>query len=381
MAADPGSDNLHAPIIAPLHVLHVVDRGVFARFGRMFRQLGLALEDEGVRVSLLTDDRGAAADLESTPVDCHWLPQLSGWRAWRLKGRLFLRYDPLPTLVHLWGASCLDSVGAWAREAELPHLVHVLSAEDLQLLLQRPLSTGVHLAAACTRFHAALRQRWPQRTAACPVLRPALIAPDTFGPPGSSGQTLGVLWCGRLTEGCGAHLLVEAIALLRDRGRDIQAILVGVGPAEGAVWRDIRARKVHDCVSLIDAPGLWDRALIGTDIQVVSAAQHQLSLAPLLAMAYGKLVLTSRDQLAEWFIEDRTTWQFTPGSAVELAYQITRVLDGDPAARRLAESASVYARRHHCMSGLAAQVLAGYRNILSAEQPPLTAPVQRSVLI
>jgi hypothetical protein len=43
------------------HVLHVADADFFIRFGQMFRHVALALNADGLRVSLLTDDPIAAA--------------------------------------------------------------------------------------------------------------------------------------------------------------------------------------------------------------------------------------------------------------------------------------------------------------------------------
>jgi hypothetical protein len=79
-----------------------------------------------------------------------------------------------------------------------------------------------------------------------------------------------------------------------------------------------------------------------------------------MAMGLGKVVIASRDQLAEWFIEDRTTWQFTPGSAVELAYLLTRAIEQPRAAQELTASASEYVRVHHAVPGMVEALIALY---------------------
>ena len=142
--------------------------------------------------------------------------------------------------------------------------------------------------------------------------------------------------------------------------------MIGTGSAERAVWQAIQQRGVADCVSLIDDPEIWESALGGVDVCVVPARQEELSLVSLAAMALGKIVITSRDQMAEWFVEDRTAWQFTPGSAVELAYHLGRAAAGHPDAQALSRSASAYVREHHSITGLIEQLTTVYDRIAPA---------------
>ena len=200
------------------------------------------------------------------------------------------------------------------------------------------------------------------------VCPPALLTPETRADESRADDlTLGVIWAGRFTDDAGLEPLIGAIARLRAKNYDLQVALVGAGPAARATQAQIRAAGVQDCISLIDEPDLWEKALAGADVCVVPARQADLSLAPLLAMAMGKVVIASRDQIAEWFIEDQTAWQFTPGSAVELAYHLTRVADGDRHAVELRQSAAAYVRQHHAISRLAADLLAIYRRAAQAE--------------
>ena len=101
------------------------------------------------------------------------------------------------------------------------------------------------------------------------------------------------------------------------------------------------------------------------DALVVPAGQRELSVAPLLAMALHKVVLSSRDQPAEWFSEDRTTWQFTPGSAVELAYLLSRAMEQPQQARVLTTSAAEYVQEHHAMRTLVEDLTSCYAHALA----------------
>lgn len=77
-------------------------------------------------------------------------------------------------------------------------------------------------------------------------------------------------------------------------------------------------------------------------------------------MASGKIVIAARDQLGDWFVENRTCWQFTPGSAVELAYHLERLASPSRHAAELRKSALAYVRQHHAIGGLVRCLLAAY---------------------
>jgi glycosyltransferase involved in cell wall biosynthesis len=360
------------------HVLHVADCDVLVRFGRMFRQVALALDAEGVHVSLVTDDLPAVADLEGTPAECHWFHRLSGWLAWRLAHDLARDFETLPDVVHLWGTAGLASVGSWALQSGIPVLVHALSERDASRLLERGARANLRCVAAC----AGLLRSGPEHLATgvdrFRVVPPALLMPDVpdEDPLPPHGHTLGVLWAGRFDQGSGLATLIDALAQLRRRNCDLQAVLVGTGPAVRAVRGHIQRAGVQSCISLIDEPRLWDRVMHGADVYVVPARQAELSLAPLLAMALGKVVVASRDQVADWFIEDQTTWQFTPGSAVELAYHLARVADGERVARELGRSAMKYVAEHHNISRVVTSLVAEYRMAADAGAPGRPGPVK-----
>lgn len=365
----PGANRESSPPI--LHVLHVAGAEVVARFGRMFRQLGLALSDEGVRVSLLTDDSQAAGELDGTLVADHLFRPLGGWGLWRLHGFLRRRFDPPPDVVHLWGTTGLGCLSDWTRGSDNVLLIHVTSSHDLDRLRRRGVRSHECVVAACEQHGEMLRDRWPTRADSFRVLKPALLLPEKVPSLSVRGKTLGLLWTGPIEKSCGLEVLIEAVARLRAQDCDLQVALLGRGRVTRQVWQEIRRQRVQDCFSLIAEPNLWDQAMAGADICVVPTCQHELALAPLLAMALGKVVIASRDQVAEWFIEDQTTLQFAPGSAVELAYHVTRTAVGHPNVLAVARAAAEYVHRNHAVTQLAAD-LAGFYHALRRERADAT---------
>ncbi len=350
----PGAGKESPPPIP--NVLHVAGADAFARFGRMFRQLGLALSDEGVRISLLTDDAEAAAALDGTPVeDCLFQP-LSAWGAWRLHGFLRRQFDPPPDVVHLWGMTCLGTLSNWTLGCGAALLIHLTSLHDVERLERRGVRGNEYLVAACDAYVERLRDRFPTLADSFRVLKPALLPPEKV--PGLSvrGKTLGLLWTGHIDQHCGLEVVIEATARLRRKDCDLQVALIGRGPATRRIWQEIRRQGVAHCVSIVAEPNLWDVAMEGIDVCIVPTSQHDLALAPLLAMALGKVVIASRDQVADWFIEDETSLQFTPGSAVELAYHVTRTAAGHPNVLAVARAAAEYAHQNHAITQVAGQL-------------------------
>lgn len=352
----------------PLHVLHVADEDFAARFGRMLRLVVLALDEAGLRQSLLTDSSVLAGGLDAAPIDLLKPRALYGWRAWGLPKSLDDKFEAQPDIVHFWGAAGLARVGAWAGAANLPALIYVTAQHEADELRQRGLHRNEFLATACRAFWGPLAEHFPRIGATPNLLPPALLAPETDPPVRRPVEhAMGVLWSGVFDDQSGLTTLIDALALARARGCELQAVLIGWGPGSHRIWQHIRTRGVTECVSLVAEPTLWDQVTAGTDVCVIPAPQVDLSLAPLLAMAQGTLVLAHRKQPADWLIPDRTCASFGPQQAVEeLAALLRRAHQGDSALHELRASAARFVRDHHAVTDLTRRLLAAYQALLRA---------------
>ncbi len=344
----------------PGRVLHVADADVLARFGPMLEQVLRGLMTRGLACELLTAEEHPALKL-APGVVLHTVPSLAGLRAWRLWRDLPSQITDPPDLVHLWGTAGLGWVQSWAARRHVPILVHALGRRHTERLLRGGLFGSVHLAAACPALAEPIRRRFPLAAVPCELLEPAVDAPPVAPP--AAGRVFQVLYAGPVDRMCGVELLVDAVAQLRTSGAEVQGALVGDGPGVPAVWRRLRARGVHDALAMVGEPELWERALPEVDACIIPACQRELSIIPLLAMALGRLVIASRDQLAGWFVEDTTAWQFTPGSAVELAYLLSRAIEQPHQADALRSSARAYARAHYGVELLLERLLNVYARV------------------
>jgi glycosyltransferase involved in cell wall biosynthesis len=358
---DPsGSGASQSARVLVKHVLHVADQSILMRFGPAFVQVAQGLCTLGLRTALLTDDPEMRERLEGTPVECHLLRHLGGWRGWRPVRRLLSQLDPPADLVHLWGTAGLWWVRWWAGRTGVPLVVHAFGLTHVEQVVRSGVGRHHHLAIASESLAKRLLERFPLAAGRYRIVQPAIAPPVRSAPPPAGEHTFSVL----CVNGTGEHrevgVLLDAVAQLRRSRCDLQVALLGVGPGASNVWRQVRRRRVQECVSLLDEPRLWEKVLPEMDACVVPACQRELSLVPLLAMGLGKIVIASRDQLAEWFIEGQTCWQFTPGSAVELAYLLTRAIEQPKHAQELSQTASAHVRAHHSVHQMIADLLALY---------------------
>ena len=350
-------DTRGPPAPACEHVLHVVDADIAARLGPTIGQVTRAIAAAGVRTSILADDPLWGAKFTAPLVECHTLPRWGGWRGWGLAGWLDTHFKPAPDILHLWGTAGLWTLDRWARRNGVPLVVQVFDSRHVQRLRRG----GGQVVTAAAGLAGMLRERFPLLAQRCRTIPPAIDVPARASWPADEDHIFSILCVSRLGEHRGLELLIDAVAQLRRSRCDLQMALVGAAAGVDALWRRIRQRQVRECVSLIDEPGLWEKVLPEVDACIVPARQTELSIVPLLAMGLGKIVIASRDQLAEWFIEDRTAWQFTPGSAVELAYLLTRAIEQPRAARELTAAAGEYVRTHHAVRDMVESLRALYQ--------------------
>lgn len=354
-----------------LHILHVADRGVLGRFGPMLTQVVQGLCATGYRNTLLTDEPTAGARLARTPVTCRYRRYLTGWRAWRSGGELANELEPAPNLIHLWGTAAQHAILRWTDAARLPVVVHALGLDDTRRLSSAGLRPNRHYACASAALVTALRRKFPAAARQTHVIVPAVAPLLRAATDRTAGQLLAALCVSPFSDEQGLGVLIDAVSHLRGRGVDLQMAIVGYGAGLEVVWRRARARQVRECVSLVEGLHLWERVLPEVDAYVVPAAEREFSIVPLLAMALGKPVIASRDQLGEWYIENRTAWEFTPGSVVELAYLLTRVQEHPVQAQELGVSARAYVRAQHSVQTVLEDLNSVYR---AAVGLPATSP-------
>jgi glycosyltransferase involved in cell wall biosynthesis len=144
--------------------------------------------------------------------------------------------------------------------------------------------------------------------------------------------------------------LVEALGLLRARGRSVRGLLVGDGSTRPEILRQVADLGL---ASMIVMPGQIPHSEVPRhhrliDIFVVPRVASRLSqlvapLKPLEAMASGRALVVSRlDALLETVDDGRTGMTFLPGSAVDLASVLDRLVLDPVERRRLGDAARAW---------------------------------------
>lgn len=146
------------------------------------------------------------------------------------------------------------------------------------------------------------------------------------------GKPPRVLMVARLSPEKGHLVLLEAVKLLRDRGRRVEVELVGPGEFRDSLERAVKSLGIEDRVQFLGAcsPSEINAALRSTDVFVLPSFAEGLPVALMEAMAVGVPVVTTYiSGIPELVIDGWTGMVVPAGRADLLASAIERLCD-DP---------------------------------------------------
>jgi colanic acid/amylovoran biosynthesis glycosyltransferase len=264
---------------------------------------------------------------------------------------------PLKNFAHLAGAAVL---ARHLLERRVPH-VHVhfaYGAAEVAIFLEAlsgiPYSLSIHgsdvlldnplleeklgrarfIVSNC-RFHVAnLRRRFPclERQRFYVVYGGLDLESGPWSrlqPPGAD-LPLRILHVGRLEPVKAQEVLIQALARLRDRGRQFQCRLVGDGPRRRALQDLIHSLNLQGSVHLLgeryaaEVAALYD----WSQVVVLSSRSEGTPVVIMEAMAKARPVVAPRiTALPEMVAPENTGYLFRPGDAEDLARQLSRLLD------------------------------------------------------
>lgn len=126
-----------------------------------------------------------------------------------------------------------------------------------------------------------------------PVASPAPGARATPIPP---SPPLRLAFVGRLVQEKGLDVLLGAVALLAERGTDVQLVVVGAGPLEATLKAQASRAQVATRITWVGAvaPAEVGSYLVASHALVVPSRREGLGLVALEAMAHGRPVVASR---------------------------------------------------------------------------------------
>ena len=244
---------------------------------------------------------------------------------------------------------------AAARLARVPALCHVHEAErtgrTLARLLSAPLLAARTVAVNSRAAQEILLQAIPRLAPRTEVLHNGIEGPPAEPPPVTpAGGPRRLVLVGRLSPRKGIDVALEAVALLRQQGRDVQVELCGsVFPGYEWYERQLRDRAARpDLAGAVIFAGYvsptWP-ALARAEVALVPSRAEPFGNAAGEAQLAGRPVVVSAVQgLQEIVTDGETGLLVPPDDPAELAAAVARLLDDAPLASALAAAGRESAR-------------------------------------
>lgn len=172
----------------------------------------------------------------------------------------------------------------------------------------------------------------------------------TAGTSSTPGTAVSVLTVGRLAPEKGQGLLIDAIALLRERGLDVHCTIVGDGPLRTRLQEAVLDLGLGDRVSLPGAlpPAEVAARLRTSDIFCLPSFAEGVPISIMEAMAVGvPVVATNVGGVDELVVNGETGQLVPPGRADHLATAIADLLTDETLRARLVSAARARVVRDH----------------------------------
>ena len=249
--------------------------------------------------------------------------------------------------LHNHFANSAATVGFLAAEMiDLPwsFMIHGISETDYPAGVTLPDKIRAARFVACASWFGraqAMRvvepEHWPKiEVVRCGIPLDRLPSPN----PNRSGRQ--ILCVGRLSPEKGQAGLLDVFAAVHRQIDDARLELIGSGPEEDVLRRQVAQLGVDDVVTFAGRRSEGDTlaAVASADILVVSSFMEGLPIVLMEAMALGTAVIAPRlAGIPELVDDDRTGLLFMPSNWHELELQIIRLLSEDGLRERLTRDA------------------------------------------
>ena len=247
------------------------------------------------------------------------------------------RYDHAPR-PRLHAHFTYDAAGVALWAARLSGIKYSLTLHGADLIYDYPPDLAAKLAEAdalvsISRFNVAfIRENFPQvDIEKITVIPLGIPPPEQAAPPRHSRSgPFSILNVGRLSDHKAQHLLIDACAILADRGRDFRCDIVGEGPKREFLEQRIRQHHLEDKVRLL-GPKFHHEVLAlysATDLFALCSVTEGMPLVLMEAMRAGVPVLAPTLSAIPELVAD-CGMLVPPGDPLALANAIERFMAGD----------------------------------------------------
>lgn len=350
------------------------------------------IPDTEVHVVTEADDIPRSKTIVANGVNLHFIKSPEKYKTltlWRYDRERILRaLDEIqPDIVH--GQGLENQYGFAAVSSKWPHLVTIhgipglsnrsrniglFNRERIVELLAHSIIKNARNIVVITPFVTECYDLPPDRYRLFPI--PNAIEERFFTVPPCPRESNLILAVGAIDRRKGNDILLRALALLKRRRISVRAIIAGP-PADKTHVAELEQliRDEHLDVHFTGfIPPDQVLSLIQRCTIFVLPSRHET--APMVvseAMAVGTPVVASRVAGVPHMISDGVTGLlFQSENVAELADKIQRLLEDEPARRRLGENARKYALEAHHPDRVARLTRAAYEEILAERAPERT---------
>ena len=338
-----------APTRRPIHVMHLV---YTLRSGGM---------EHGVVkiVNGLNDTRVVSSICSTTPADpkmCAMVaPSVPVVELKRRRGndpaivwaiyKTLRRYRPDVLHTHSWG-TLIEGLAA-GRLARVPVIVHgehgTLQLQPRQVAAQRwAWRQADHLLSVSSRLAERMAREVGIAQSAITVIRNGVnltrfmsadqsITRDRLGLDLDGALVLGAI--GRLVDVKDHASLIDAVQILRNRGRRVHAVIAGDGPLRPELESRIAERGLSACVHLLGHRPDVEAVFRAIDIFVQPSRSEGMSNTILEAMASARPVVATHVGGADEMVDDGKTGILVPPAHVTRLAEALERLSADAALR------------------------------------------------
>jgi hypothetical protein len=278
-----------------------------------------------------------------------------------------------PAVVHAWSAGAIDVARSICDEFDIDLLLQVSGSQEIERLALGPIRSIVRYIAGSQPLADALDAQARLPPGLIEVVRPGLPASDEPCCFADSARIPGLVCLADFDHG-EISTLVEALRLLRLRGHEFLAFLLGRGRNEPAVRKLVRDRELSSLITFASPGGRVNRVLQQADILIHPALVRAIAAEALQAMACGLCVVAFRSPMSDFMIDGRTMIAMDAPAAGSMCDVLDVVLTNREHARRIAEGGLQRVREFHSVSGMADRLAAIYRRIAFSRS---TIPMNR----
>lgn len=205
---------------------------------------------------------------------------------------------------------------------------------------------------------------------------PMGVSMDHFKPVKSSGRIekkhdlhdFTILFVGRLAEEKGVIYLLEAVARLKQAGKQCRALIVGIGPVESELNEYITAHNLQDVVLMVGWVGQEElpEYYAAADVFVGPSLREAQGIVFIEALAAGLPVVTTNQGGMKDFIKNGENGFMVDGRSSEALFTILSKLHSDRSLlKRLAKNASQSIRDGYSWDSTIDRYYASWKRFIS----------------